>query len=298
MGAALSKLDWSLIEVFLAVAETGSLSAAARKLGTSQPTVGRQVHQLEAELGLSLFDRQPRGLRLSEAGMPLLEPARAMQEAAQKLRLTAAGQAGDLDGTVRITSSVFTAHHIMPSIIAGLRRDLPQIQIDLVPSDASENLLFREADIAVRMYRSEQLDIVTRHLGDAPIGIYAHRDYLERAGMPERFEDLVQFDVIGYDRSELIIRGMRAAGWEVDRDWFPTRCDHHAIYFELLRAGCGVGFAQIYVADRAPGLVRLFPEFPIPGLPVWLAAHQSLRKSPRISRVWDRLEEGLKPFVS
>lgn len=298
MDNALTRLDWSLIEAFLAVAETGSLSAAARHLGSSQPTLGRQVRQIEDQLGLVLFDRQPRGLKLSESGLGLLEPARSMRDAARRIELAAAGQASDLSGTVRITASVFTAHHLLPPIIAGVRRDYPEIQIDLMPTDVSENLLFREADIAVRMHRSEQLDIVTRHLGDIKLGVYAARAYLDRVGRPQDAEALRQLDFVGYDRSELILRGMRSVGWEVTRDWFATRCDHHAVYYELVRAGCGVGFAQCHVADADPTLEHLVPGFPLPGLPIWLAAHQSLRRSPRVSLIWDRLETGLMPFVS
>lgn len=298
MGKSLTSLDWSLIETFLAVAETGSFSAAARVLRSSQPTVGRQIRQMESDLSLTLFDRHTKGLSLTVEGAALLEPAQTMRDAAGKLELAAAGHSADVSGTVRITASIFTAHHLLPPIIAGLRREVPELKIDLAPSDTSENLLFREADIAVRMYRTEQLDIVTQHLGDISLGVYASRSYLDHAGYPTSIEDLPRLDFVGYDRSELIIRGMRMAGWEVDRDWFSTRCDLHSVYFELVLAGCGVGFAQCHVAERHSELVRLFPEMPIPGLPIWLATHQSLRKSPRISLVWDRLREGLKPFVS
>lgn len=298
MEKSLNALDWTLIETFVTVADTGSFSAAARALRSSQPTVGRQIRQMEEALALTLFDRHSKGLSLTPEGAALLEPARTMRRAARQLELAAAGRSGDMAGTVRITASVFTAHHLLPPIIARLRREVPELQIELAPSDASDNLLFREADIAVRMYRSEQLDIVTQHLGDAPMGVYASRAYLDHAGHPESMEELSKLDFVGYDRSELIIRGMRQAGWDVDRDWFSTRCDLQSVYFELVLAGCGVGFAQCNVACRYPDLVRLVPDLPLPGLPLWLAAHQTLRKTPRIALVWDRLRDGLRPFVS
>lgn len=298
MEKSLNALDWTLIETFVTVADTGSFSAAARALRSSQPTVGRQIRQMEEALALTLFDRHSKGLSLTPEGAALLEPARTMRRAARQLELAAAGRSGDMAGAVRITASVFTAHHLLPPIIARLRREVPELQIELAPSDASDNLLFREADIAVRMYRSEQLDIVTQHLGDAPLGVYASRAYLDHAGHPESMEELSKLDFVGYDRSELIIRGMRKAGWDVDRDWFSTRCDLHSVYFELVLAGCGAGFAQCNVAKRYPDLVRLVPDLPLPGLPLWLAAHQTLRKAPRIALVWDRLRDGLRPFVS
>ncbi|MBV2359232.1 LysR family transcriptional regulator [Thalassococcus sp. CAU 1522] len=298
MNASLSSLDWSLIQTFLTVAETGSLSQAARRLGISQPTAGRQIKQIEEALALTLFHRKARGLQPTDAAHALLPHARAMADGMHALSLTAAGRSDRLAGPVRITASQFTAHHHLPPILARIRQEEPDISIDLVPNDASENLLYREADIAVRMFRSEQLDIVTRHLGDLELGIYGARAYLDRAGRPKTFDEFFDFDLIGYDRSDLILRGLRDYGVEATRDWFATRCDNHSVYFELLRAGCGLGFAQRNLADRYPELERLFPDMPLPTLPVWLAAHEAVRDTPRIRRVWDILAEGLAPQVS
>ncbi|MDG1431558.1 MAG: LysR family transcriptional regulator, partial [Paracoccaceae bacterium] len=159
MDAALHKLDWSLVQSFLAVAEHGSLSAAAKALGASQPTVGRQIKAMEVALGVTLFVRQPRGLVLSETGSDLIEPAKAMQEAVNEISLRAAGREDATIGTVRITASITVSHYVLPPIIAAIRLAEPGVAIELVPSDESENLLFREADIALRMYRPTQLDV-------------------------------------------------------------------------------------------------------------------------------------------
>ena len=295
MDKILNTLDWALVQAFLAVAETGSLSGAARLLGTSQPTVGRQIQALEVTLGTAVFERRPRGMALSPAGADLLDPAEMMASAAQRLAMSAAGHESGLTGTVRITASVFTAHHHLPKILAKLRAEAPEIQVELVANDNSENLLFREADIAVRMYRPHQLDMVARHLGEVELGLYAAESYLERAGRPERLDQLFDYDVVGYDRSELILRGMREAGWDANHEDFATRCDQHAVYFELLRAGLGLGFAQVQVAQETPGLVRLFPEMGLPTLPVWLTAHPTIRRLPRVARVWEALADGLIP---
>ena len=290
--------DWSLVQAFLAVVETGSLSQAARDLGLSQPTLGRQIKQIEADLGVTLFTRHPRGLSLSETGSALLPAAQAMRAAMGDFALAAAGHDEALHGTVRITASAVVASHILPEIIAKIRVTEPQISIDLIPSDSSENLLFREADIAVRMYRSEQLDIVTRHIGDIRLGIYAAKSYLDRAGYPRTIDDLRGHDLIGYDRSEIILRGMRAAGVEATRDMFAVRCDDQVTYWALLQAGCGIGFFQSALAELDPDIEAIDLGLAIPPIPVWLAAHQGLRQTPRIRRVWDMLETGLRPFVS
>ena len=285
--------DWSLIQSFLAVAESGSLSAGARVLGQSQPTLGRHIQVLEQELGAALFDRHARGLALSDTGQQLLPMARQMREAMNQITLTAAGRSQTLEGTVRITASVFASHHLLPPILAHIRAEEPAISLELAPSDSTENLLFREADIAVRMYRPEQLDIVTRHIGDLGMGIFAARSYLQRRGLPRGIEDFRNHDLVGFDRNDLIVRTMNAMGWTISRDDFAVRCDNQTTYWELVRAGCGIGFSQSGVGRADPDIEELDFGVEIPPLPVWLAAHQVMRQTPRIARVWDILAAGL-----
>ncbi|TKZ21114.1 LysR family transcriptional regulator [Shimia litoralis] len=290
--------NWTLLQSFLAVAETGSLSQAAHRLGTSQPTLGRHIKTLEAELEVELFHRHARGFSLTDLGQAMLPAARNMQRAMQDLSMTAAGAQKKLDGEVRITTSVFMAHHVMPEILSDIRKAEPAITLDLDPSDETENLLFRRADIAVRMYRPQQLDMITHHLGDIPLGMYAAKSYLDRAGTPRTPDDLLQHDLVGYDRSDVIIRAMRDAGWPATRDWFKVRCDNQSAYWQLVRAGCGIGFCQRATADKDPLVLPVLTDLPIPALPVWLTAHQAMRHTPRISRIWALLEQGLRPFVS
>jgi DNA-binding transcriptional LysR family regulator len=153
-----SSPDWTLLQSFAAVAKHGSLSAAARSLGASQPTLGRHIKTLEESLGAPLFTRIARGLEPTELGLELLEEAGRMEAAAARMSLIAEGRSTELRGTVRLTASVYVSHFILPQIIANIRRLEPQIEIELAPSDTTENLIFREADIALRMYRPEQLD--------------------------------------------------------------------------------------------------------------------------------------------
>lgn len=298
MDKALQNLDWSLIAAFLAVGETGSLSAAARQLRSTQPTVGRQIKALEDQLGVELFQRHQRGLTLTDTGAQLVPAAKAMRDAAGQIALTAAGQTASLTGTVRITASAFISVYHMPQIIAAIRTAEPEIAIELVPSDASHNLLFREADIAVRMYQPTQLDLVTRHIGDLQLSVFAARSYLAQRGMPQSAEELMSHDFVGYDADPRIIEGFQQAGRPVDRDFFKVRCDDNIANWALVRAGCGIGFAQRDVGRCDPDVEEVDLGFPIPPLPVWLTAHQVMRQSPRIRRVWDLLVDGLKPLVS
>ncbi|NOC85481.1 LysR family transcriptional regulator [Ruegeria sp. HKCCD6428] len=294
MDKALTHADWSLIQCFLAVAETGSLSAAARHLNRSQPTLGRQVQNLEDELGVSLFDRHARGLKLSEAGSQLLPMAQQMHSAMTAFSLAAAGQSQQLEGSVRITASVFASHHLLPPILASIREQEPTIQLELVATDTTENLLYREADIAVRMYRPAQVDLISRYLGDVPLCFCAEKSYLDRKGRPKTPEELFTHDLVGFDANQEIIKAMREKGWPASRDSFATRCDLQSAYWELIRAGCGIGFSQVQVAQADPDVEILPLDVDIPILPVWLAAPQAMRQTPRIRRVWDLLAEGLK----
>jgi DNA-binding transcriptional LysR family regulator len=297
MDHSLAHLDWSLVQAFLSVAETGSLSAAARKLNASQPTLGRQIRAMEQQLGADLFDRKPRGLSLTETGVAILGPARIICDAMGQIALTAAGRTSRLEGTVRITSSVAMSVFQLPAIIARLREEEPRITVELVASDTETNLMYREADIAVRLFRPTQLDLVTRHLGDVPLGMFAAKSYLRRRGTPLTATDLLTHDIIGYDENPAIEAAFRETGFPVDRDFFKLRCDDNIVHWQLIRAGCGIGFVQRSVGRSDPMVQELMLGFPLPVLPVWLTAHEAMRQTPRMRRVWDFLAEGLLPIL-
>lgn len=297
MNTALHSFDWSLVQAFLSVAEEGSLSGAARATSVSQPTLGRQVKALEDGLGVSLFRRQAKGLILTEEGMALLPAAKSMRDAAARLATVAAGRDSEIGGTVRITASEFVSQFVMPGIIADVRRDHPEVQIELHATDESDNLLFRQADIAVRMYRPTQLEVVTKFIGVMQLGFFATSEYLDRKGRPATMDDMLGHDMIGYDASERLIRGAAEFGWTLTRADFGVRCDQQSIHGELIQAGCGIGILQVQVA-KTKGLEAVFPEFPMPGLEVWLTSHEALRNTPRVRTVWQALEAGLRPWLT
>ncbi|MGV8988591.1 MAG: LysR family transcriptional regulator [Cypionkella sp.] len=282
-------IDWTLYRSFLAVAETGSLSAAARQLHLSQPTLGRHVAELEAALATPLFTRIPKGLVPTEAALALVPAATVMRDAAARLSLTAAGQQEQLSGTVRLTASRVVSHFLLPPMLARLRQAEPGIEIELVPSDSTENLLFREADIALRMYRPTQNDVVIRHLTDLPMAIYGAKDYLDRTGRPQSLQDMQRCAIVGLDRSDLHLRLLTQLGLPLKREDFPVRCDDQLVYWNLVRAGCGLGGAQTIIGDADPLVERAAPFLHLPALPVWLTAPEALRQNPRIRRVMDHL---------
>ena len=281
--------DWTLTRSFLAVAESGSLSGGARVLGLSQPTLGRHIAEMEAALGLTLFLRQAKGLTPTEAALAILPHARAMRDAAGHLALAAAGRDRAPTGTVRITASRVVAFHVLPPMLASLRRSHPGIEIELVPSDTTESLHFREADIALRMYRPTQDNVVTRHLTDLPTALYAAHDLIARHGQPKTAQDLLAMDFVGFDRSDLILRTMAGLGIRRQREDFAIRCDDQLVYWQLVRAGLGIGGLQCTVGDADPMVARVAPFIRLPALPVWLTAPEALRQTPRIRAVLDHL---------
>jgi DNA-binding transcriptional LysR family regulator len=290
-------LDWSLWRSFAAVVAEGSLSAAARKLRLSQPTLGRHVEALERALNVPLFERTLSGLRPTDAALKLYEPVANAERSLAEAAIVAEGTSGDLSGTVRITSSTVTSHYILPPILGDVRREFPSIAIELVPTDSVENLLLRESDIAVRMFRPTQLELVARKLGELPIVTCAHESYLERRGTPLVPDDLRGHDLIGFDRSDLILTVARAMGFELKREDFMVRTDSQTAMWELTKAGLGIGFAQEGLVRDTPGMRAILPMLPLPPLEVWLTTHRELFTSRRVRAVYDSLAKGLLSYL-
>jgi DNA-binding transcriptional LysR family regulator len=194
---------------------------------------------------------------------------------------------------VRITAARLVAMHHLPPILARLRAEEPGIRIELVASDTPENLMFREADIALRMFRPETGDLVARQVAALSLGLYAARDYLDRAGRPRSEAELMALDFIGYDRSDLMVRAMAALGFPVGREFFPVQCEDQIVHWALVRAGCGVGGMHRVVGDADPVVERIADFIALPPLPVWLVIPEALRRVPRVARVAEALAQGM-----
>jgi DNA-binding transcriptional LysR family regulator len=290
--------DWFLWRSFLAVMEEGSLSAAARKLGASQPTIGRHIEELENSLSAVLFDRTGRGLNPTPLAHQMLNSVRGAKSALAEAQLMASGSTQMLDGTVRITASQVLSHHILPGILKKARQTYPTIQLEIVPSDSAENLLLREADIAIRMFRPSQLDVVAKKIGLVPLCACAHQSYLEQHGTPETINDLFGHELLGLDRQEDIIKIARMIGFELKREDFAIRTDSQTAIWQMATQGLGVSFAQISLIDSTPGMVRLVPELQIPPMEMWVAAHKEVHRAKRIRVIYDLLAKELIPYTS
>lgn len=294
--------DWNLYRSFLAVLQAGSLSAAARTLGLTQPTLARHLDMLEQELGRQLFLRSQRGLSPTEAALQLRPHAEAMAAASAALLRTASGSDQEVRGTVRITASEVMGLEVLPPILAGLRARHPDLVVELAVSNALDDLLRREADIAVRMVAPAQGALLARRLGTVRIGLHARRVYLERAGRPATLAELAGHSLIGFDRETPAIRSLRArlpppVGRVLSRDGFAFRSDSDLAQLAAIRAGFGIGSCQVPLAARQPDLVHLLPDEFRLELEVWLAMHADLRTTPRCRAAFDGLAAGLLAYL-
>jgi DNA-binding transcriptional LysR family regulator len=285
--------DWNLARSFLAVLDHGSLLGAARALGASQPTLGRHVAELETQLGAVLFERTGRGLVPTPMGRSLAEAARAMEAGAHALARGASDAQRALSGTVRLSASQPVACYLLPPVLAQMRLALPEIQVELVASNAVSNLLRREADIALRMVQPEQASLVARRIGKVTLGAYAHADYLRRRGTPREVGDLLAHDLLGDDRGQQHLQGFAAFGLAAGPENFAFRTDDLIAYWQALRAGLGIGFVADYLAATDPQVVPLLPRLRLPPLPVWLTVHREIRNNVRIRAVYDFLAQAV-----
>jgi DNA-binding transcriptional LysR family regulator len=291
------RFDWSLVRSFLAVLDAGSVMGAARRLGAQQPTLSRHIADLEVQLGAPLFERTGRGVTPTVAALAIADAARQMESGADALARTLRRQREATTGTVRITSSAVAAAYLLPPILASLREQEPGIEIELVASNQVSNLLRRDADIAVRMLRPDQSSLIIRKLGEVAIVACAHQRYLARAGTPRKLEDLLQHQLIGYDRDDTIERGFARLGYPVTRRHFALRTDCQLSYGRLVAVGAGIGFVARYNLQHWPGVIEILPQLAIPSLPCYLAVHREIRSSRVVRRVYDLLSAQIPTMI-
>ncbi|MDO6387326.1 LysR family transcriptional regulator [Uliginosibacterium sp. 31-12] len=289
-------IPWDLYRSFLAVLQEGSLSGAARALGLTQPTLGRQVAALEQQLGVALFTRSQTGLAATDAATALRGHIEAMHSIAASLERVASGLGENVRGAVRVSASEVMGIEWLPPILARLRQTHPELEIELVLSNRVQDLVQREVDIAVRMTPPRQDVLLATRVGSVTVGLHAHRDYLARKDEPASVAELAQHDLIGFDLETPFIRaaGKGFAQWR--REAFALRCDSDLGQLALLRAAAGIGFCQHGVARRDAQLQALLPQISIE-LPTWVAMHTDLRNSPRCKVVFDALASGLRALI-
>lgn len=290
----MKNLPWDLVQSFRAVAEFGSLSAAARELSITQPTVGRHIDALEETLHVSLFSRGREGMTLTKRGQDLVSSAKQMEDAAQSFSRKAAGHEEDASGTVRITANDVFGIWIMPKLIARFMDLNKNVQVELEVTNKISNLLRRDADIAIRLTRPLQGDLVARKVAELPMGLFAHERYLEKFGAPQNAHDLKQHYIIGYDREPILMDAAKALGVDLSPKDFCFRSDSILAQIEGLKAGIGIGATHVGLAQKIPELVQVLPEMQLPNLELWVTCHSDVRYNMRVRLMMDFLAENLK----
>jgi len=290
--------NWEWYRSFVSVLETGSLSAAGRAMGMTQPTVGRHIDSLETALGLKLFTRSFDGFAPTDAALELKPCATALAATAAALRRLASGQGDGVRGTVRLTASEVIGVEVLPPILTALRRRHPELVIELVLSNKADDLLRREADIAVRMFAPVQDALVARRVGGIELGFHAHADYLAEHGKPASLAELERHTLIGFDTETAFIRQMQARFPVLTRDRLALRADSDLANLAAIRAGYGLGICQVPLAARDPALVRVLPRAFAPSMDTWIAMHEDLRGSARCAVTFAALAAGLKDYIA
>jgi DNA-binding transcriptional LysR family regulator len=290
-------VGWELYRSYLSVLKEGSLSGAARAMGIAQPTVGRHIAALEKALGVALFTRSQLGLLPTEAARALEPYAQAMSSSAAALLRAADGQGAGVKGTVRVTASEVIGVEVLPPIISQLQTDYPELKIELVLSNRVQDLLKREADIAVRMTQPKQDLLIARRVGQVNLGLHAHKKYLRQRGTPQTVADLARHALIGFDEETAFVRAARKGFAVWQRDAFALRTDNDVAQMALIRASCGIGICQVPLAARDPQLVHLLPDDLSLGLETWLTMHEDLRNTPRCKVTFDALLQGLQAYM-
>ena len=285
--------DWKQARAFLVTAEEGTLSGAARALGLTQPTLGRQVAALEESLGITLFERVGKSLALTDTGRELLGHVRMMGDAAGRLSLTAFGQSQAIEGKVRITATDATSTYRLPSILKIIRDAAPGIEIEVISSNSLRDLRRREADIAIRHVRPDEPNLIAKLVRETSAHLYASSIYLDSFGRPDSVEDLTDAVFVGFEEPERMLPALAEIGLHLRRDQFRVTTDNGVAMYEMMRQGLGIGFMPKYDAVEILGLEPVLPELPPIPVPVWLTAHSEIHTSPRIRLVFDILAKAL-----
>jgi DNA-binding transcriptional LysR family regulator len=278
--------------------EEGSLSGGARRLGLTQPTVGRQIEALEQALGVKLFTRSQTGLAATDTALTLRPFAENLRATANALRRASADASVSSHGTVRITVSDVVGVEVLPPILTALREAHPAIKIELVLSNRTQDLLQRDADIAIRMVQPSQAALIARRVGAIPLGLFAHRRYLEQCGMPAGIAELKNHALIGFDQETSYIRNMQKRGLPLTRDMFSLCTDNQLAQLAAIRAGYGIGMCQTALAKPDPELRPVLPQAVTGELETWIVMHEDLRSSERCRIVFDALVAGVSRYIA
>jgi DNA-binding transcriptional LysR family regulator len=277
------RADWDDLRVFLTLATEGRLSAAARKLSVSHPTVSRRIKALEDAVGARLFDQLPDRFVLTAAGEELLADAREMERAAEAIERRSVGLGDTTHGTVRISAgeamTAFLARHL-----PRLRRNLNCVEFELIASHTLANLSRREADLMIREQVPEIASIVTRRLGRVAYAIYASRKLKFVGTSPDALRSMPW---VGFDEEHDYMPGQSWMLELLEGARPQVRVNNWLLLHDALRAGAGLSVLPCHIGDGDPALRRISSVLSEIATDQWLLVHRDLRALARVRAVMD-----------
>lgn len=288
----MNAMNWDDIRFFLAAARNGSLTGASHSIGSNQPTVGRRIDALEAALGMRLFQRHAQGLTLTDEGRRALHIAETMEEAALGFN-RALGNGNEIQGKVGLALPEGLSAYVVAPRLSSLLGRHSRLEISLLPSSASADLIHGEADIAIRLFQPTENDLFARKVGHMEFGIYGSPAYLERHGNPRKRTELMRHQFIGYGER---LRHSEESRWlEVAADGgrFLLRSDDTHTRLATAAAGLGLTVLPHFLAKKAQ-LRSVAMATTIPSRPIWLVVHRDLRNLARVRVTIDWLVEQLR----
>lgn len=288
-----AQFDWNHARAFLVTAEEGSLSAAARALGLSQPTLGRQVEALQHQLGVVLFERFGRGLELTPAGSDLLKYVRQMGDGALSLQLAAQGHSSDMAGPVTLSASDLYAGLILPKILHQLKAQEPRIHIRILAENTASDLMRREADIALRNFRPAEPELIARRILDTEASFFASCDYVHTHGLITSNADWDRANLIVPNPASDVLRALQQFHIPATAASVAYECSSYLAMWEMVKQGLGVGLLDTAIGDADPKVTRAVQNYPNIPFPLWLVAHRDILSNQRIRYVFDYLAKAL-----
>jgi DNA-binding transcriptional LysR family regulator len=285
--------NWDDVRYFLTLHRQGTLAAAGAALTLDPTTVGRRLVKLEEGLGARLFDRTPTGYVLTEAGHRLLPRAERIEREALGVERDVAGEDQKLEGVVRLTATEMLTTRFIAPHLRRFRERYPEIQLELQCTNLDVNLARREADIALRLARPTQEDLIIKRLSFIDLGLYASLDYIDRFGLPK--DSLAGHQLILFADTRPFRRENDWLEARMDGAHVALRSDSVSAIYSATVAGTGIALLPCLVADHDRHLSRV----PVEGAPeprqIWQAVHKDLRDSARIRAVLDFIGKTMTP---
>jgi len=291
MAVQMNNLPWEWIQSFVVVAQQGSLSKAAGILTISQPTLSRHMAALEQQLGITLFDRSTQGLKLTRDGTKLMQSSEAMQQAADSFARIASGATVSLSGDIRISANEVIGLYYLPAVIARFNQLYPQVKVEIVIENQVTSLNKRDADIALRMFRPTQPDLIAKRLPDIELQITASKHYINQHGEPRNLSELCTYPIIGFDRDQQMEKAVKAMGLNLSDLNIVSKTDFLPLHVELIRAGAGIGVTHQPLIDQFADLQPILLDVTIPALEFWLVCHADVQHNRKIRTMMDFLAD-------